>query len=157
VEVREIFAASGKDDNERSLTAKGERRMRRVARGLRAAVDPLDVLATSPLMRATETARIVSQVYGGPEPLELDALAPGHSPDDLAVWLEEQAPESTIALVGHEPNLGEAITWFVSGRRTPFLRLGKAGACLLEFPHGTGGGRGVLSWLLRPGQLRKLR
>jgi phosphohistidine phosphatase len=131
--------------------------MRRVARGLRALVDPIDVLATSPFVRSVETARIIAGVFGGPEPVQVDALEPGRPPADLVLWLEKEAPEGTIAIVGHEPSLGEAITWFLSGRRTPFVGLGKGGACLLEFPYEVGAGRAVLSWVLRPGQLRKLR
>src|SRR5882724_2462532 len=51
-----VFAATGRSDAERPLTEKGRRRMRRVARGLKKLVPAIDGLATSPLVRAVETA-----------------------------------------------------------------------------------------------------
>ncbi len=59
---REEFARSGNPDDLRPLTARGARRMKRVAKGLRAQIESLDHLATSPLTRAVETAEIVVSI-----------------------------------------------------------------------------------------------
>ena len=64
-EQREEFAPTGKDDSQRPLTHDGRRKMRRGAVGLRAVVPAIDVLATSPLLRAVQTAEILAAVYNG--------------------------------------------------------------------------------------------
>ena len=64
-EQREEFARTGKDDSQRPLTHDGRRKMRRGAVGLRAVVPAIDVLATSPLLRAVQTAEILAAVYNG--------------------------------------------------------------------------------------------
>ncbi len=156
-ESRETCAASGRDDAERPLSELGRQRMRQAAKALKGIVPKLDVLATSPLLRAVETAQVLERVYADPAPVTIQELVPGHSPSELAQWLRTQDSGATVAVIGHEPDLSEAITWFVSGLSTPFLSLGKGAACLIEFPGLIEGGRAVLIWALRPSQLRELR
>jgi phosphohistidine phosphatase len=68
-------------DHARSLTAQGRRRVRKAARGLRALLPDLDVLAASPLARASQTAEIVARVYGhAPGVVRLPVLKPGQPP-----------------------------------------------------------------------------
>ncbi len=62
---RDEFAKTGKDDSERPLTTDGKAKMRRAARGLRALVPHIDVLASSSHVRAHQTARIVAGAYPG--------------------------------------------------------------------------------------------
>lgn len=154
---REVFAATGQPDDERPLTPDGERRTRQAARGLRALVRSIDVLATSSLVRAAQTAAIVADVFGGPSPVEAQPLEPGNGPRELALWLAKLDPDATVVLVGHEPDLSEAVTWLVSGQSRPMLSLGKAGCAVVDAPGEIEAGRAVLRSLLRPGQLRKLR
>ncbi len=151
-------AAAGPDtDAKRALTREGKDRASKAARALAKLVGEVDVLATSPLRRARETAEFLAGELDGIELTEVDVLAPGHSPAAVALWLGEQEGVETIAIVGHEPNLSELVTWLVSGLSAPWLELGKGGACLLELPDRVAPGQAQLLWLLRPGQLRKLR
>jgi phosphohistidine phosphatase len=62
----------------------------------------------------------------------------------------------TIALVGHEPDLGELATWLLSGRLDNWMPLKKGGTCLLEFIDEVEAGEAELCWLLKPKQLRQL-
>src|SRR5438034_514019 len=101
---RETFAATGKPDSERPLTAKGIRRMKRAARGLCPLVPAIGLLASSPLRRAVETARIIADVYGV-RFVERDELAPGGDPELLIEWLAAQRARGTACIVGHEPDL----------------------------------------------------
>ena len=64
-EDRVAFAATGKDDDERPLTEEGRSRMEQGARGLRQLVPALDLVATSPLVRAVQTAEILAGAYEG--------------------------------------------------------------------------------------------
>lgn len=156
-EVREIFAVSGEPDEQRPLTSEGERRTRQAARGLRALIGEIDVLATSRLTRAAQTTAIVAEVFGVPAPVEVEALEPGSTPAELVLWLGELPSEATVVLVGHEPTLSEAVTWLVAGLCEPILSLGKSGCAVVDAPAEIKAGRAVLRWLLRPGQLRRLR
>jgi len=141
-------------DHARSLTAQGRRRMRLAGRGLRTLLPDLDVLATSPLVRACQTAEIVARVYDhAPGITRLPALKPGQPLRAVLAWLREQPPEATVALVGHEPDLGRLISWLLSGRQTSFVQFKKGGAALLEFSHVPRAGNGTLVWLLSATQL----
>src|SRR5687768_7995727 len=129
-EDREQWSHSGKPDAERPLTDDGRRRMRRAARGLRMVVPSLDVLATSPLVRAVETAELVAKEYDGPKVETVGQLAPEHPGDDLLPWLRGHPGEAVVAVVGHDPHLGFLVGWLLTGRHESFVELKKGSACL---------------------------
>ena len=156
-EDHEMFAETGLPDAERRLTTRGRRRMARNARGLRAVVPELDLVATSPLRRARETAEIVAEAYGGIPIVEAAMLAPGGSRDACKRWIERHKTDGALAVVGHEPHLSETTSWLVTGDSTPILFFKKGGACSVELPDRITGGAGRLQWLLTPRALRRLR
>lgn len=153
-EEREKWAP--RDDKLRPLTDDGKKKMKEAAKGLRALVPRVDVLATSPLTRASQTAQLLAKVYERGEPVTVDALAPGQRPPALATWLRTQALEKTVAIVGHEPGLGAIISWLAAGTERSFVELGKGGACLLDLGERIDAGVAMLLWQLRPSQLRAL-
>ncbi|HXZ84652.1 MAG TPA: histidine phosphatase family protein [Myxococcota bacterium] len=144
-------------DAKRALTAKGRKRAERSARGLARLLDGIDVLGSSPLRRARETADELAREFDDVEVTEVDALAPESPPAAVAAWLSELGGAEQVAIVGHEPGLSELVTWLVSGLSTPWLELGKGGACQLELPDRVAPGQARLLWLLEPRQLRRLR
>lgn len=148
---------SAETDAARRLTSEGKKRFRRGARGLRRLVPELDLIATSPLVRAVQTAQILAEFYEGVEMLEAGALAPAEASDAVASWLAERVPDTTVALVGHEPALGLMVGWLLSGKSRGVLQLKKGAACLLSCPGSPGAGTATLLWSLRPGHLRRLR
>lgn len=148
--------ASAQADAKRPLTREGRKRAGRAARGVAALLEKADLVASSPLVRALETARPIADELGL-ELQQVDALAPGARPAAVAEWLRTLGKVDTVVVVGHEPNLSELVTWLVSGLSTPWLELGKGGACLVELPTRVAPGQGKLGWLLRPAQLRRLR
>jgi len=156
-EDRDEFAKTDRPDGERPLTDTGRRRMRRNARGLRRIVGKFDVLATSPYVRAAETARIVAEAMGIPTPEIVDALTPEHRPADLLPWLSQQAAESVVAVVGHEPLLGVLVSWLLTGHEESRVVLKKGGACLLDLGARPEAGTALIRWLLTPRQLRSLQ
>ena len=155
-EERDAFAATGKPDGQRPLTDEGRKRMKAAVRGLRRVVPKLDVLATSPLVRACQTAEIVAEEYGGPEIRTLDELSPERRPDELLAWLRAQQPGETAAVIGHEPHLGFLVGWLLTGRNDSFVELKKGAAVMLDFDDPPSGGNAVLAWALPPRQLRWL-
>ncbi len=129
---RGLLGFLGKKDALRPLTDAGRKDMRRVAKALHALEPDVGVLASSPFVRARETAEIVAGRYADLPVTELAALAPGGAREELLAWLREQRPSATVALVGHEPDLGLLASWLLSGGRESFVRLKKGAACLIE-------------------------
>ncbi|HEV2150191.1 MAG TPA: phosphohistidine phosphatase SixA [Longimicrobiaceae bacterium] len=157
-EEREEFARTGRDDGLRPLAPKGRRRMRRAARGLRRVVPRLGVLAASPLVRAVQTAEIVAEAFGGIPAERWEELAPGVHPSLLVERLRSlPRPAGPVAMVGHEPDLGELVSWLLSGRTPSFVEMKKGAACLLEFEGPPDPERARLLWYLAPAHLRRLR
>lgn len=154
-EEREDFARTGKDDRLRPLTDEGRKKMKQVARGLCKIVPDIDLLATSPLARAAQTAAILDSVYGGLKEVEIDELSPEAAPAAFHLWLRLRK-EGTIAVVGHEPSLGQIFSWLLTGTDRRLLAFRKGGAALLELPDETGAGTATLLWAMAPAQLREL-
>lgn len=156
-EDREEFALSGRDDHFRPLTPRGVRRMRRGARGLRRIVPDLALLAASPLVRAVQTADVLADAYGSVERDTWSELSPGVGPSRVLDRLRSLHVEGgPVAVVGHEPDLGELVSMLLSGRDASFVELKKGSACLLEFEGDPGPERARLLWLMQPGHLRRM-
>ena len=157
--VRHALAEDAEDDASRRLTDVGRRKMKESAKGLRTLVPKVDVLATSPLTRAKETAHILGDVLDAPPAVVVPQLSPGGRPDAVAGWLEQQrhGEGATTAIVGHEPSLSLVVSWLVAGVERPLLELKKGGACLLELGNRIAAGQALLLWLLTGAQLRRLR
>ncbi|MDQ3222437.1 MAG: histidine phosphatase family protein [Gemmatimonadota bacterium] len=152
---REDWEAQGHDDRLRPLTPEGRKEMQRVAPGLARLVPSIDVLATSPLARAAETAEIVAREYHS-ETVSLEALATEHNPGEVVRWLREQPPNQTVGVVGHEPQLSQLAGYLLTGTPASFIDLKKGGACRVDLPGAPKPGDGCLEWLLTPRELRRL-
>lgn len=154
-EDRDEFAETGHDDSERPLTRIGRRRMRRNARGLRRIAPVIDQIASSPYVRAFATAEIVAETLGVKGEIAIvDALTPEQQSEALLPWLSSLPPESTVAIVGHEPHLGRLVTWLMTGSNESHVVFKKGGVCLLDLGVRPGAGTALMQWLLTPGQLR---
>ena len=151
----EAWQAEGRDDRLRPLTPKGKKEVRKAAAGLHQLVPTLDLLATSPWIRAAETAQLVGAEYGC-KVTDLEALTSDHAPKDLAPWLQGQRGKRSLGLVGHEPHLGLLVGYLLSGKSASFIELKKGGACLVEMEDLSRAGSGILQWLLTDRELRRL-
>jgi phosphohistidine phosphatase len=150
------YARGQADDAGRPLTPEGRKKMQKVARALTGLVPEIDLLATSPLTRAAQTAEIVATAYPGLEVVTLGALAPMQPVAELAEWLDGQRRRQTVAAVGHEPSLSRAASWLLAGSDRSFIQLKKGAACLLRFDSAVKAGSATLVWALAPAQLRRL-
>jgi len=148
------FAKTGRPDFERPLTSKGKEKTRRGAKGLRRLIGRIDILASSPLSRAWQTAEIVSKAFDGVPIQEMRELKPDADPRSAAKALLGRKG-GTIALVGHEPHLGRLIALLCAGRLEPMTELKKGQVCVLELEPGRSAAR--ILWSLTPSQLRRIR
>jgi len=146
-------------DGERPLTAKGIKRMRKAAKGLRRLGIVFDAILTSPLVRARQTAEIVAEVLSLESQLqEISGLAPESSVENLLFGLARFQNREHLLLVGHQPLLGDTAAFLLHGKDRPRLdiALKKGGICGIEIDSLPPGKPGTLQWLLAPKQLRLL-
>lgn len=136
------------DDRDRPLTEEGIVAFRRAARGL-ARVATVDAVYSSPLTRAWQTAGILTEEAGWPEPIPCEELEPDQRPQAILEKLGGEV-HRTVAVVGHEPHLGETISYLMTGTRAGMnASLKKGGAARLDLD-GVKPGGAVLRWFLPP-------
>jgi phosphohistidine phosphatase len=143
------------DDDKRPLTERGIERFKEAVKGLEALDVEIDEIFTSPLVRAKQTADILAAgANGKPSVKVLDALSPGHTPASVIAQLARSAKRRRIALVGHEPGLGELAAHLIgAGRALPFK---KGGVCRIDVESLTSRRAAALVWFVTPKVLRKL-
>ena len=143
------------DDAWRPLSVQGRAQMRKAARGLEQLGVTFAVILSSPLIRARQTADIVADALAiKPEVIVADSLSPEGSYAEVMVDLAKQHRGRAIAMVGHEPNLGE-LAGRLAGSRHAFA-FKKGGVCRIDVESIPPGGPGTLRWFLTPAILRTL-
>jgi phosphohistidine phosphatase len=151
--IAEDVSHSGRDED-RALTVEGRKKMKRAARGLASlGVAPAHLLA-SPLVRAQQTAEIVVEALPQPRIETCELLAPGVDERALTKLLNASYGGSDVMLVGHEPDLGEILSFWLSGSRGGVETRFKKGAtaCIASAtlpPQG----KAVLEWFMTAAQL----
>jgi phosphohistidine phosphatase len=153
-----LAAERGKDwpdDSKRPLTPEGLLSLRKEARALNKLEVTFDQIVSSPLVRTRQTADVFSEeLKGHPEVVLSDALAPAGSPAAVMQEIGKHVRKARLALVGHEPNLGELAAELI-GARTP-LEFKKGGICRVDFDVLPPKGIGRLRWFVTPKMLRKM-
>ncbi|MES1021595.1 phosphohistidine phosphatase SixA [Gloeocapsa sp. BRSZ] len=143
----------GIPDEARSLTLKGQDKTRQVAGRLYDLGVRFDVILTSPLVRSRQTAAILHEYKLSRDIAESAHLAPNGSIYDWLDWLKAQPyPQQTqLALIGHQPNLGQWAEILVWGEDRARLILKKAGIIGLALPETDSPiGQAQLFWLTPP-------
>jgi phosphohistidine phosphatase len=132
-------------------------RMRRNVKGLRALDVQIDVVVTSPLVRAAQTADILARgLEKRPKLVTSETLAPDGTPARVAEALAAYGKTRAVAVVGHEPGLGELAAWLI-GARQP-LPFRKGGVCRIDFTSWPPSAKqGILVWFATPKILTKIR
>jgi phosphohistidine phosphatase len=144
------------DDAKRPLTSDGMKRMKKAARGLERLGVALDVILTSPLVRARQTADVVSaELNPHPALVITEALSPGGSYTALVAELEKHARRSRIGLVGHEPGIGELAARLL-GSRHP-IEFKKGAVCRIDLDEIPPNGPGHLRWMMTSRILREIK
>jgi len=143
------------DDAKRPLTHDGAARMRRAVKGLASLNVTVDVVLTSPLVRAVQTAEMLVRGWSPhPELVTLPALDLGVPPGRVIEGLAPYGKAAGLALVGHEPGMGELAAWLI-GARVP-LPFKKGGVCRIDVPTWPPTRQGALIWFATPKMLRAL-
>lgn len=142
------------NDDQRPLTKEGDRKTRKVARRLKDLNLQFDIIFSSPLVRAHQTADILLS-FGLSSTIEdCSALAPDGNLND---WLTQQYKTwsqldgKNLALVGHQPDLGNWAELLLWGNSKDALIVKKAGVIGITLPAtGSPLGNSQLFWLTPP-------
>ena len=117
-----------------------------------------ELLLSSPLIRATQTANILLRAYGKKVALKIvPSLAPGGKREDLYREMARHAKKlNSLMLVGHQPSLGEIAGEIAWGSPDHWIDLKKGGVCAIEMEVVSGVPKGSLVSLLTPSILVKI-
>lgn len=138
----------GLEDAERRLTDEGEAQLRAAAPLWKRLNLRPQLVLTSPLIRAVQTAELLVAGLGLKRPPVIDArLSPGAGWPEMAQAMAARETAHRVMFVGHQPDLGSVVE-LLSG--TGAVRLRPGGLACLEFPGTPEPGQGELAWLLDP-------
>jgi len=148
--VRHAWAGQSGDpaysnDDERPLTEKGRKRFQKLVKKLaKRGFDPA-VVATSPLVRAEQTAAVISEVCPAHPSLNvLPALSPGSQLQSLLDWTNSQSAKD-VAWVGHAPDV-EMLTGALIGDSACQICFDKGAVAAVQFAGEVSAGAGELLW-----------
>lgn len=143
-----------KTDEDRPITDKGREQVRTVALAIKRMGIAVDLILTSPLRRAMETAELLSQESGTVPVEAFKRLSPGSPSNKLSKHLIGIEAEHVV-LVGHEPDLSEHTAWFIGSKKAS-IKLAKGAIACVECEVAPGHGMGTLKWLMTPRTLASL-
>jgi phosphohistidine phosphatase len=125
------------DDEQRPLIKKGQVKTAQVAQRLINIGLNFDLLLSSPLVRAIQTAEILQQAGLAPTIETISSLKPDGSIEEWLKWQEQyqlQHAEAKIALVGHQPDLGNWAEMLIWGAIKGQIEVKKSGIIGLKIP-----------------------
>jgi phosphohistidine phosphatase len=145
------------DDSLRPLSAKGKKKMARIAEHLKDMGVQIDLILSSPYVRAHDTARIVLEAFDlkKKQLAFSDHLTPSGFAKDLIAEINEKYPFDNLMLVGHEPYLSDLIAVLVSGDPSMSITVKKGGLCRLSIDKLAYEKCATLEWLLTPASLTR--
>jgi phosphohistidine phosphatase len=146
-----------REDAERPLSPAGIRRARKAALGLKELTKPPQRMLSSPLVRARQTAQILTDVAGWPAAEEAPELSPGEPALAVLSLLGKDRSKLT-AVVGHQPGLSHLLAaCLIGGGGALPIEMKKNAVACVSFEGAPRAGHAALKWLATPRILRALR
>jgi len=149
-------SATSRDDSKRTLTVEGEKEIKDISKGIKGLGIEFDYIFTSPILRAKQTAELVSKIVVTKNQIkEIDELKPEGNKLQLYNKLSNLKQDSSVLIVGHEPYLSELIGEAISsvGCR---IDLKKAGLARIRVINSLPKLKGELRWLFTPKHLKRM-
>lgn len=151
--VRHAEAVEGGVDFERKLTNKGRSRSLKVAKALVGLKCRPEVIISSPLIRAEQTAKSLADIL---EPVnglkQSELLAGGADTEKTARWICSRK-ERELMCVGHVPDMPRLASMLLVGNDELSFEFKKLGVCCISFTGQAEPGHGSLMWFMKPYQL----
>jgi phosphohistidine phosphatase len=146
-------------DRIRPLTATGKVEIMETAKAFKIIGLKFDLVVTSPLKRAYDTAMIVSNIFDIGNRVQVwNELAPEGQRTEVYRKISRLREEYAVLIVGHQPLLGEIVNDMIhKGKSSPCnLLLKKGGVVRLRLLSKSNIPRGELRWLLSPRILKNI-
>lgn len=136
-------------DEDRALTPEGVASIRRIAEILRRLGVRFDMIYSSPLLRARQTAELaIAPLAQRPTIRLTDHLKVGADVQNLFDILNAHPADARLLLVGHEPYFSQAISMLLVGNFTVRIDIRKASLACVETSAPLGPRTGTLKWVL---------
>jgi phosphohistidine phosphatase len=148
----------GQEDSERRLTAAGKKEIRDIARWMQREGIGFDLIASSPLVRARETGKIIARILGlKNRAVTWEDLAPGGDPETVCYAAAQSGDNGIILIIGHEPALSGLIGKIISRDGTAAVMVMKGGLARVTDFSFDSYPSGVLQGLLTAKQMKAMR
>ncbi len=135
------------DDFSRCLTEKGFKQARRIGCFMKEQCLRPEIILTSPVVRARETAEIIAKLMGKPPLTEVPWAACGMNPEVALTELSGYAKLDSVMIVGHEPDLSSLSAALIGLGRSESIQVAKASLLGVSLPR-LQMGSGILQYLL---------
>jgi phosphohistidine phosphatase len=140
-------------DAKRALIKEGKEQCMLMARALNALRVQVDVVVSSPLKRALQTAQFVGTELGYEAKVEISpALGPDASFADFQEMLAKYADRDGVLAVGHNPNVFQFLGKLITGNGGAAIRMRKGSIARVDMNHHPA----RLQWLIDPRSVRQL-
>jgi phosphohistidine phosphatase len=144
-------------DSIRPLTPEGEDEMERVARGIKRLDVDIELILTSPYVRAARTAEIFHKIIKCGKLRVSEALISEADPAAIVDEIAKQHSKcDSIVLVGHEPHMSHLMSLLLTGGLDMHIDFKKAGFAKLCIDKLTAGRCACLKWVMTPRQLTRM-
>ncbi len=139
--------APGKRDKDRRLTREGREKISAAANRWKYLLSKPDFICTSPYIRAIETAEIIAKALDFDKEIIKDSvLSSGSLTKDL-ITLVNSLDGEEILIVGHQPDLSEHVSGFISSGGA-FVEFKKASIAKISFNGKVKLSKGYLEFLI---------
>jgi phosphohistidine phosphatase len=151
-EDRIKFGLKINNDKLRPLTVDGRKKFAKGFHHLKKLFGRVDLIVASPLLRAQQTAKIISADYSQTKFKTSTVLRPDAEPSEFCKWLEVNMKnnDTKVVVVGHEPQLSILAGWLLFGFRKSRIKIKKGGCLAIEIIGNVGSESGVLLWAVTP-------
>jgi len=140
--------------DDRPLTEAGIEKMERAAQGILKIIPKLDMILTSPMKRASQTAEIVARTLRCSDRVTVtESLLPGMTFPGVVATLRKYQSAMDVMIVGHEPDLSHFVS-SLTGAREVMIEFKKGSLCCLDVTLMARAARGIILWHLTPKHLR---
>jgi phosphohistidine phosphatase len=143
----EAVPHESKPDDERELTARGERQALAAGAALARLGAEFSACYTSPKLRARQTAELACRDLGI-EPVVEESVGYGFDRDDAITLLRAHGDDGRVLVIGHEPDFSQVVHDLTGGR----VDFKKGGVAVVRAERGSG----ELLVLLRPRELETI-
>jgi phosphohistidine phosphatase len=143
-------------NDDRPLSKEGVEKLKLSAKGIGVVIGSVDLILTSPLIRAADTASVAAKAMRYKHKiLNCEELLPDRPVNDILQYLRKLKQDAKVLLVGHEPVLSLTASALL-GSATPIIELKKGAVCRIHVSDLSLKEHGLLVWHLAPRHLRSL-